>query len=369
MAAKSTARATNSSPRLSPQACWRAVLDRDFRRDASFVFAVRSTGIYCRPSCPARRPRRQQVLFFSGPAAAEREGFRPCRRCRPHEERALPGEAALANRAAEYLAARARGPVRLAELARALGVGTGRLQRTFRRALGVSPRQLAEALRLGRFKSLVRAGASVAEAVYEAGFGSSSRLYERSNTCLGMTPGAYRRGGEGMHIGYTIVRSPLGPLLVAATRRGISAVCFGKSSESLVKTLRGEYPRAELRRSGADFSRWVRSLLRHLHGRQARLNLPLDVQATAFQERVWQELRRIPWGSTRTYSQVALAMGKPRGARAVARACAANPVSVVVPCHRVVRADGSPGGYRWGLGRKRALLALESAAVDLRGKS
>jgi len=363
------ARAANAVPRLSARACWRAVLARDFRRDADFVFAVRSTGVYCRASCPARRPRRQQVLFFSGPTAAEREGFHPCRRCRPHEKRTLPPEGALANRAANYLAARAGEPIRLTELAGAVGASPGRVQKVFCRALGVSPRQLAEALRLGKFKSLVRAGASITEALYGAGFGSSSRLYERSNARLGMTPAAYRRGGEGMQIGYTIVRSPLGRLLVAGTRRGISAVYFGESPESLVETLRREYPRAEVRRSGGDFSRWVRALLKHLDGRQPRLDLSLDIRATAFEERVWQELRRIPYGATRTYSQVALALGKPRGARAVARACAANPVSVVVPCHRVVRADGSLAGYRWGLDRKRALLALERTGATSRRES
>jgi AraC family transcriptional regulator of adaptative response/methylated-DNA-[protein]-cysteine methyltransferase len=359
----------DSLPRLSPRACWRAALARDFRHDADFVFAVRSTGVYCRPSCPARRPRRQQVLFFGEPAAAEREGFRPCHRCRPREALVLHPDAALVNRAAEYLAARVSEPIPLAELARAVGASPGRVQRTFCRALGVSPRQLAEALRLGRFKSLVQAGASITEALYESGFGSPSRLYERSNTRLGMTPATYRRGGEGMLIGYTIVRSPLGRMLVAATRRGISAVYFGKSAASLVETLRREYPRAELRLAGSDFSCWVRALLRHLHGRQPRLDLPLEIQATAFEQRVWQELRRIPYGATRTYSQLALAVGKLRGARAVARACAANPVSVVVPCHRVVRADGSLAGYRWGLDRKRALLALERATVVSRRES
>ncbi len=348
--------------RLLPQACWSAVLRRDARRDADFVFAVRSTGIYCRPSCPARRPNRHQVVFFPEPDAAERQGFRPCRRCRPRE--AASRLAALVQNAARYIRARADEPVRLRELAAALGCSPGHLQRTFRRATGISPRQFAEALRLRRFKSGVRSGSSVTHSLYDAGFGSSSRLYERSNVQLGMTPATYRRGGEGMKIGYTIVRSPLGRLLVAATERGISAVYLGDADAPLRRELREEYPRAEIRLAGGDFSRWVHALLEHLSGAQPKLDLPLDVRATAFQQRVWQELRRIPYGATRTYGQVARSLGAPKASRAVARACATNPVSIVVPCHRVIREDGHLAGYRWGLKRKQVLLAHEHAAAN-----
>ncbi len=353
-----------ASRRLMPQACWSAVLHRDARRDADFVFAVRSTGIYCRPSCPARRPDRHQVVFFREPDAAERHGFRPCRRCRPRE--AASRLAALVQNAARYIRAHADERIRLGELAAALGCSPGHLQRTFRRATGISPRQFAEALRLRRFKSGVRAGSSVTHSLYDAGFGSSSRLYERSNVQLGMTPATYRRGGEGMRIGYTIARSPLGRLLVAATERGISAVYLGDADAPLRRELREEYPRAEIHPAGGDFSRWVRALLEHLSGARPKLDLPLDVRATAFQQRVWQELRRIPYGATRTYSQIARALGKPAATRAVARACATNPVSLVVPCHRVIREDGNLAGYRWGLRRKQALLAREHAAA---GKS
>ncbi len=355
--------------RLLPPACWSAVLHRDARRDADFVFAVRSTGIYCRPSCPARRPDRRQVVFFPEPDAAEREGFRPCRRCRPRE--AANRLAALVQNAARCIRAHADEPVRLGELAATLGCSPGHLQRTFRRATGISPRQFAEALRLRRFKSGVRSGSSVTHSLYDAGFGSSSRLYEQSNAQLGMTPATYRRGGEGMKIGYTIVRlprfdrgSPLGRLLVAATERGVSAVYLGDADAPLRRELRQEYPRAELYPAGGDFSRWVRALLAHLSGAQSKLDLPLDVRATAFQQRVWRELRRIPYGATRTYSQVARALGNPKATRAVARACATNPVSIVVPCHRVLREDGSLAGYRWGLRRKQALLAHERAAAN-----
>lgn len=357
-------RCSTARRRLRPQVCWSAVLSRDARRDADFVFAVRSTGIYCRPSCPARRPDRRQVVFFPAPDAAERHGFRPCRRCRPRE--AANRLAALVQNAARYIRAHADQPVRLSALAAALGCSPGHLQRTFRRATGISPRQFAEALRLRRFKSGVRSGSSVTDSLYDAGFGSSSRLYERSNVQLGMTPATYRRGGEGMKIGYTIVRSPLGRLLVAATERGISAVYLGDADAPLRRELHHEYPHAEIHPAGGEFSRWVRALLKHLSGGHPKLDLPLDVRATAFQQRVWQEVRRIPYGATRTYGQVARALGKPTATRAVARACATNPVSVVVPCHRVVRQDGSPAGYRWGLERKQALLARERAAA---GKS
>lgn len=358
--------------RLRAQVCWSAVLSRDARRDADFVFAVRSTGIYCRPSCPARRPDRSQVVFFPEPDAAERHGFRPCRRCRPREAAKPDRVGALVQKAARYIRAHAEEPVKLSALAAALGCSPGHLQRTFRRATGISPRQFAEALRLRRFKSGVRSGSSVTDSLYEAGFGSSSRLYERSNAQLGMTPATYGRGGEGMKIGYTIVRSPLGRLLVAATERGISAVYLGDADAPLRRELRQEYPRAEIHPAGGEFSRWVRALLKYLSGTQpkaaraGRLDLPLDVRATAFQQRVWQELRRIPYGATRTYGQIARALGKPAATRAVARACATNPVSVVVPCHRVIRQDGSLAGYRWGLKRKQALLAREGAAA---GKS
>lgn len=347
---------------FSPRRCWRAVLARDARFDGRFVFAVRSTGIYCRPSCPSRRARRAKVLFFALPEAAEQSGFRPCRRCRPREGPRSP-QAELVARLCRHIEAHSDGPLTLAELAAQAGIAPHRLLRTFQRVMGITPRQYADALRLRRLKKHLRRGVDVTTALYEAGYGSSSRLYERSNAQLGMTPDAYRRGGRGMRLGYAIARSPLGRLLVAATERGVSAVYLGDSDAPLVAALRKEYSNAEVRRDTNGLSRWVRALLRHLEGRQPRLDLPLDIQATAFQRRVWEALRGIPYGATRSYSQVARSLGRPTAARAVARACATNPVSVVIPCHRVVREDGGLGGYRWGLERKRALLEREKLAA------
>jgi AraC family transcriptional regulator of adaptative response/methylated-DNA-[protein]-cysteine methyltransferase len=354
----------NLAQNISPHAAaryWRATLARDSRADGSFVLAVRSTRIYCRPSCPARRPLRRNVTFFRTREEAEQQGYRPCLRCRPNE---LSGSVALVRRAASHLAESSEESVRLGALARTLGTTQATLRRAFLKVTGVNPRELAEALRLKRFKALLRAGKSITDALYETGYGSSSRVYERSNAQLGMTPGAYRKGGQGMKIGYSIAKSPLGKVLVAATERGVSAVYLGDAENALVAELRQEYPRAEIAPAADSFQRWVREIVQRIEGKQPRLELPLDLQATAFQRRVWQELQRIPRGRTRTYSQVARSLGRPKAVRAVARACATNPVSVVVPCHRVIREDGALAGYRWGLSRKEQLLAQERAAGD-----
>jgi AraC family transcriptional regulator of adaptative response/methylated-DNA-[protein]-cysteine methyltransferase len=241
-----------------------------------------------------------------------------------------------------------------------MGVSPGHLQRTFKRLMGITPRQYADARRLDKLKGRLRAGHNVTRALYEAGYGSSSRLYEQAAAQLGMTPATYRRGGRGMKIGYTIVKGRLGRLLVAATERGICMVSLGDAAAQLAAALRREYPNATIHREASGVAPWAKTILKHLRGNQPRLNLPLDVEATAFQRRVWEELRRIPYGSTRSYKDVARAIGQPRAVRAVARACATNPVSLVIPCHRVVRSDGALGGYRWGLERKQALLATET---------
>jgi len=343
------------SPRKAAQ-YWRATLARDARADGTFVLAVRSTHIYCRPSCPARRPLRRNVIFFRTREEAERQGYRPCLRCRPNETAA---SVALVTRAAKYLAQSREEGMRLSKLARELDSNAGTLRRAFRQVTGLAPRELAEALRVKRFKKLLRSGKNISEALYETGYGSSSRVYERSNAQLGMTPATYRKGGKGMKLEYTIAKSPLGTVLVAATERGVSAVYLGDAQNKLVAELREEYPRAEISPAGGGAQRWVREVVQRMEGKPAQVELPLDLQATAFQRRVWQELQRIPRGATRTYSQVARALGRPKAVRAVARACATNPVSVVVPCHRVVRGDGSLAGYRWGLSRKEQLLALE----------
>lgn len=350
--------ATRVSPCMAER-FWHATMNRDARADGSFVLAVRSTHIYCRPSCPAKRPLRRNVVFFRTREEAEKQGYRPCLRCRPNE---VAAPALLVARAAKRLAQSNEDTLRLTQLARELGTTSKTLRRAMRQVTGLTPRQMAEALRLKRFKSLLRAGRSITDALYETGYGSSSRVYERSNAQLGMTPATYQKGGKDMKIEYTIAKSPLGKVLVAATERGVSAVYLGEAQDKLVRELREEYPRAEISAAAGHSQRWVREIVQRIEGRPAQEDLPLDLQATAFQRRVWQELQRIPRGSTRTYSQVARALGQPKAVRAVARACATNPVSVVVPCHRVVREDGNLAGYRWGLARKEQLLAAERAA-------
>jgi AraC family transcriptional regulator of adaptative response/methylated-DNA-[protein]-cysteine methyltransferase len=352
------------------KALWRAIETRDHGADGAFVYAVRSTGIYCRPSCPSRRPRREQVVFFSHPEAAERQGFRACLRCRPNA--APPHDPSIEKvrgvcRAMDNLILADAGDsagtdLSLAALSAKAGMGPHHLERAFRRVMGITPRQYADAQRMRRLKSSLKKGDDVTTALYEAGFGSSSRLYERAPSHLGMTPGTYRTGGAGMRIHYTIADSPLGRMLLGATDRGISALYIGDSDSKLETALHEEYPRAEILRDRNGLSGWLQEILAHLRGRGPNLDLPTDVQATAFQRRVWEELRRIPYGATRTYSEVARAIGRPAAIRAVARACATNPVSVVVPCHRVVRQDGNLAGYRWGLDRKRSLLERESSA-------
>jgi AraC family transcriptional regulator of adaptative response/methylated-DNA-[protein]-cysteine methyltransferase len=330
--------------------------------DGAFVYAVRSTGIYCRPSCPSRRPRAKQVLIFGQPDAAERAGYRACRRCHPRETPGNP-QVELVRRVCVELERKAEGAVSLRALAGATGISSAHLQRTFRKVMGISPRQYADALRVARFKSELRKGKDVTTALHEVSYGSTSRLYEKSDAQLGMTPATYGRGGSGMKISYTIAPCSLGRVLVAATDRGISAVYLGDRDSDLVAALRKEYPNAEIRSGPEEHSKWVRAIVKHLADSNAPLDLPTDVVATAFQRRVWEALRRIPAGKTRTYSEVARAIGQPSAVRAVAHACATNPASIVVPCHRVVRTDGSLGGYRWGLGRKERLLEREKEAA------
>ena len=360
---------TRSSSDISRRAAdryWRASVARDPRADGTFVLAVRSTHIYCRPSCPARRPLRRNVVFFRTREEAENHGYRPCRRCRPNEVAGRP--VVLVERAFHELAEIGDEPVRFAQIARKLGTTPATLRRAFLQVTGLRPRQLAQTLRLERFKKMLRGGKSIAEALYETGYGSTSRVYEQSNAQLGMTPATYRKGGKNMKIGYSIAKSSLGNVLVAATDRGVSAVYLGDGDAHLVSELREEYPRAEISPAAHAFDRWVKEIVERVEGNPPRMELPLDLQATAFQRRVWQELQRIPRGSTRTYSQIARALGNPSAVRAVARACATNPVSIVVPCHRVIRGDGGLAGYRWGMSRKQQLLAREAGSGKSRPK-
>src|SRR5260370_9817995 len=291
---------------------WRATLARDSRADGSFVLAVRSTHIYCRPSCPARRPLRRNVTFFRTREEAEKQGYRACLRCRPNE---ISGAVALVQRAAGHLAESSEESVRLGSLARTLGTTQATLRRAFLQVTRLKPRELAEALRIKRFKAMLRACKGITDALYETRYGSSSRVYERSNAQLGMTPATYRKGGQGMKIGYTIAKSPLGKVLVAATERGVSAVYLGDAENAMTAELREEYPRAEIAPATDSFQRWVRQIVQRIQGKQPRLELPLDLQATAFQRRVWQELQRIPPVRTPTYSPLAPSPRHPNALR------------------------------------------------------
>jgi len=331
-------------------------MERDARQDGRFVFAVRTTGIYCRPSCPSRRPQRDSVEFFPDPRHAERAGYRACLRCKPTE---ISVQVRSVMRARQLLD-EAEGVLTLAELSKRVGVSPFHLQRLFKRATGLSPREYQSARRMQQVKRGLRKGDDVTTALYDAGFGSPSRLYEKTSQHLGMTPGAYRRGGAGMTIQYAIVPSPLGRLLVAATPRGLCAVRFGDNATELERELREEFSAAEVHRDDAALKPYLQPLLASLRGENVTMDLPLDVRATAFQKKVWDALREIPPGETRSYREVARAIGDPKAVRAVATACASNPVAVAVPCHRVVRSDGELAGYRWGIERKKRLLQKES---------
>jgi AraC family transcriptional regulator of adaptative response/methylated-DNA-[protein]-cysteine methyltransferase len=341
---------------------WQAVVARDARFDGQFVFAVSSTKIYCRPSCPSRRPSRERVSFFKKPEAAEEAGYRACLRCKPQTAGVSDPQLALVQRVCELLdAASESDSVKLARLAAHEGVSTFHLQRTFKRVMGISPRQYVAARRFGNFKQLMRGGESVTNALYDSGFNSSSRVYEQAAEELGMTPATYGRGGRGVKIDYTIAASPLGRLLVAVTERGVCAVRMADTDAELEKDLRAEFPSATIARDDTSLQETVTKVLHHLTHNEPHLDLPLDIRATAFQRQVWEKLRAIPYGETVSYADVAKSLGKPGAVRAVGRACATNPVALVIPCHRVVREDKSLGGYRWGLDRKQKLLDLERA--------
>jgi len=352
---------------------WQQVLARDPAADGRFFYAVRSTKIYCRPSCPSRRPTRRNVAFFPTAAAAESAGYRACKRCEP--DRAVPRtdpQTALVAAATDLLAGDNAAPVRLADLAHATGANRLALLRAFRRVLGVTPGEFARAQRVARFKDALhpagpqQSGAParrITDAIYEAGFGSSSRLYESSSDSLGMTPRTLRAGGAGLVIRYTTAASPLGRMLVAATPAGVCSIAFGHDDAALIADLRQRFYKAELVAARGNTG-WLADAVAFVLSQTTEHPLaaafPLDVRATAFQQRVWKALRQIPRGETRSYSQIAREIGRPTAVRAVAAAIGANPVALAVPCHRVIGKDGSLTGYRWGLERKQKLLAAES---------
>jgi len=337
---------------------WEAVLDRDATADGRFVYAVRSTGIYCRPSCASRKPRKNNVLFFEFPEMAEARGFRPCLRCAPQDAGCDP-RLEKVRKAVRYIEEHADENPTLAVLGRVVGASPHHLQRTFKRALGVSPRQYIESLKAQNYKELLKNGSDLAGAGYEAGYGSSRGVYEGASRYLGMTPATYKKGGAGVSIRYGVTSCRLGRLLVAATEKGVCRVSIGERVGELVSDLKNEYPHAILSRKDDELKEYLNVVAGLAEGAPASGSLPLDVRASAFQCRVWERLRSIPHGNTMTYKDIAGDLGVPEGARAVGSACARNPVALLVPCHRAVRGDGSLAGYRWGVERKRKLLDWE----------
>jgi len=345
---------------------WKALASRDAAADGTFVYAVTSTGIYCRPSCPSRRPRADRVRFFDTTGEARQAGFRACKRCRPDMVGLVTPGIDAVRRASAYLAAHADQTVTLERLARVAAMSPHHLQRRFKAIVGLSPREFQSAVRAGKLRTSLRDGRDITTAIYEAGYGSPSRVYEAAPTGKGMSLSNYRRGGAGMHITYSTIASPIGQVLVAATENGVCAVKIGSDESSLVDELQREYPAAEIAESQKPRNEWIKAIAKHLRGDEPALDLPIDVQATAFQWKVWRALQRIPYGETRAYAEVAKSVGKPKAVRAVARACATNPVALVVPCHRVVPSAGGTGGYRWGADCKQRLLSTEQRRAKTR---
>jgi AraC family transcriptional regulator of adaptative response/methylated-DNA-[protein]-cysteine methyltransferase len=346
---------------LDDEVAWQQVLARKATEEGSFVYAVQSTGIYCRPGCPSRHPARHNVRFFSTSDEAESQGFRACLRCQPkRQERQIDTHAEAITRAAQMLREPADESISIDSVARAVGLSRFALLRGFQRVLGVTPAEFARAQRRERFRRQVHEpAASVTNALYAAGFGSSSRLYEDSESAFGMRPSAMKAHGAGETIGWSTADSLLGRMLVAATHRGLCAVLFADSDKQAERELQERFAKATLLRDDSGLGEALRFVLSHLTESASAASLPFDVRATSFQHRVWEALREIPRGETRTYSQIAQTIGAPKAVRAVGAACGANPLAVVVPCHRAVGADGRLTGYRWGVERKRRLLAME----------
>jgi AraC family transcriptional regulator of adaptative response/methylated-DNA-[protein]-cysteine methyltransferase len=342
---------------INPQ--WQAVLTRDAASDGKFVFAVSSTGIYCRPSCPAKRPRRENVTFFRRPQEAESAGYRECLRCRPKSVSGNPRQE-LIKSVCRYIEQHLDEPVTLAQIGAEFRLSPFHLQRTFKAVLGLTPKEYANSCRMRGFRQNLKAGHSVTRAMHDAGYNSTSRLYSRTAAELGMEPAKYRRGAIATPIRYTCADSPFGRLLIAATDKGICSITFADSDEELEQGLKQEFPFAVRRRDDRDLADLAKKVVQRIRGQELASELPLDIRATAFQRRVWMYLQSIAFGETRSYSQVAKAIRRPSAVRAVARACATNPVAIAIPCHRVLRSDGDLAGYRWGIARKKALLEMEA---------
>jgi AraC family transcriptional regulator, regulatory protein of adaptative response / methylated-DNA-[protein]-cysteine methyltransferase len=341
---------------MNEELYWQAVKANDHRFDGVFVLGVKTTGIYCRPSCRARLPKRENVDFYESPMSAERVGYRACKRCIPTDCKAnLSAEAVI--KACSIL--EQREGVTLEELSAGVGLSSFHLQKVFKELIGVSPKRYAEAKKMEKFKGQVRNGSDVTTAMYDAGFGSSSRLYEKADESLGMTPAVFQKGGAGMKINFVVADCELGKMLVARTERGICSVTFGDDVQELEAGLHAEFPRAEIRGDDTDLQNAIDAILEYLNGSSKRFVLPMDLRATAFQLQVWEILRTIPYGETRSYTEIARVVGDKKKVRAVAQACAKNRVAVLIPCHRVVASDGKLSGYRWGVQRKEKLLQLE----------
>lgn len=340
---------------------WTAVLARDRSADGLFYYSVRTTGVYCRPSCAARRPLRENVRFYVTAEEVERAGFRPCKRCRPNEPALAEQYAAAVERACRLLD-EACDPPSLNTLANAAGMSRFHFHRVFKAVTGVTPRGYLAARRAQRVREELSRSSTVTDAIYDAGFNSNGRFYATSSEVLGMTPTEFRSGGNGTSIRFAVGECSLGSILVAVTDKGVCAIEFGDNPDALVRELQDRYPSARIIGGDEQFEKLVACVVGFVESPALGLDLPLDVRGTAFQQRVWQALREIPVGATASYTEIAERIGAPKAARAVAQACASNTIAVAIPCHRVVRTDGGLSGYRWGVERKRALLGREAAS-------
>lgn len=348
---------------LTDSLMWKAVQEKDGAYDGQFYYGVLTTGVFCRPSCAARLPLRKNVRFYRQPDEAQQDGLRACKRCNPTEVMQTDPNLKRFQEICRYIETHRDEPLSLEVLSIMADLSPGHFQRRFKALIGVSPKQYLDACRLGQFKQGLRTEENITTAIYDAGFGSGSRVYEKLDTHLGMTPKQYRSGGKGLSISYASAPSALGTMMMAATDRGLCFLQFGQSAPALLEILRKEYPQATLapmdESSRAQFDTWMQALEDHLAGNRPHLDLPLDIQGTAFRLKVWNYLQTIPYGEVQSYTEVAEAIGQPTAARAVASACAANNLGIVIPCHRVIRGNGELSGYRWGLAVKRTLIDQE----------
>ncbi|NOX49904.1 MAG: bifunctional DNA-binding transcriptional regulator/O6-methylguanine-DNA methyltransferase Ada [Gammaproteobacteria bacterium] len=351
----------------TPADQWQAVLTRNSQADDQFVFAVITTGIYCRPSCPARRPKRENILFYKSGDDARAKGFRACRRCEPDGDNKAKRRINLVDRACRVIEA-AHEPILLRDLAAAVDISPSHLHRQFKAVMGLTPKEYAQGERVQKLQRQLKQEGTVTEAIYAAGYCSSSAVYAVAEQTLGMTPGKYRSGGKGLNIFYAFTQSPLGTLLVAATDEGVCCIEIGENNKSLLISLKSRFPQANLCEGEQHLTQWLSQIVRFISAPDAGLNLPLDIQGSAFQCKVWKALQAIGLGKTISYKDLAIAVGKPKAQRAVAQACGANKIALAIPCHRVVRSNGELGGYRWGISVKAQLLDKERESLKRPGK-